>query len=355
MQTYTKSANKSTTEKENLSFLKEIFVPEPNYTQIPNILLDSVMRLVSGSEWKILSAISRETFGWRRSWHDISLSFLEENTGLLRQAVISGINGLIEKGLVQKKKTGKTGAEKSWYKLVMRRAPNEQNNPPQYLKKSEVLETKKRSNNFDQCDFHTGVKIIPNKERATLFKNNTKSSDHIPKSPELDKKSTPPSSAIIFKDDKREIKVDTEIYAKLENEIGKVELAETIESIKSWLEENQNRRIKNTGIERKIRQWNERFQRTKKDLARREEIKQADQRDENAKIMAAEIEKNRQFFQVIKTEYDLDGVVKENQYGIQLKKDINASCRFSDQRFIEFLQTLIKTIKPNKNINKQEN
>lgn len=347
-QVYTRPANKSTTTKENLSFLKEIYVEPPNFTQIPNVLLDSVMRLVSGSEWKILSAISRETFGWHRSWHDISLSFLEENTGLLRPAVISAINGLIEKGLVEKKKTGKTGKEKSWYKLVMKKPENTQKSPPQYLKKSEVLETKKRSNNFDQYENHTRMKIIPNKERATLFKNNTKS----PKVPE---KSTPPSSAIIFKDDKREVKVDTEIYAKLESEIGKVELAETIESIKSWLEENQNRRIKNTGIERKIRQWNERFQRTKKDLARREEIKQADQRDENAKIMAAEIEKNRQFFQVIKTEYDLDGVVKENQYGIQLKKDINASCRFSDQRFIEFLQTLIKTIKPNKNIKKQEN
>lgn len=81
-------------------------VTPPNFTQIPNDLLDK-MADMSPAEFKVLMAICRKTFGWRKSHDVISLSQLEEMTGLSRTAVQAGIMAGIKRGMLERTPAGK--------------------------------------------------------------------------------------------------------------------------------------------------------------------------------------------------------------------------------------------------------
>lgn len=56
-------------------------VAPPNYTQIPNEILDEWMSELSGLQFKIIVAICRKTFGWHKQSDKISISQLESITG----------------------------------------------------------------------------------------------------------------------------------------------------------------------------------------------------------------------------------------------------------------------------------
>jgi phage replication O-like protein O len=73
--------------------MTEGFVP------VPNAYFEYLAEL-SGAETKVLLAILRKTAGWRKESDAISLSQLEEMTGLDRKSVIAGLRGLLERGLI---------------------------------------------------------------------------------------------------------------------------------------------------------------------------------------------------------------------------------------------------------------
>lgn len=73
-------------------------LPEPNYTQVPNVLLDDAMASMSLAELKCTLAIIRKTKGWHKTVDTISLSQLEEMTGLSRKTVIKGLQEGLERG-----------------------------------------------------------------------------------------------------------------------------------------------------------------------------------------------------------------------------------------------------------------
>jgi len=60
----------------------------PNTTQIPNVLMDEVMRTLSTAALKVLFAICRYTYGYGKQSDSISLRQLEEMTGLSRSGVV---------------------------------------------------------------------------------------------------------------------------------------------------------------------------------------------------------------------------------------------------------------------------
>lgn len=272
---YNTHSNKSTSKIENLSFLKENYIPEPNFTQIPNIFLDVISSRLSEAELRVAMTIMRQTFGWHTQWKDISLSFLMKSTGLEKKAVISGINGLVEKGFVEKKKTGKTGCEKSWYKLVVKSDKNVQKSHSQYLKKSENLEIKSRSNNFDQYPKDTGILKIPNKERDTLIskeiyeKNNTRKAATAPPSPII------PLFSYSWKNpktghlEKIENGITPEERSKLrEAGVSETEEREISKEMASWAENSGGTvRFKNANIYKKMLEWNRKRELGKKEKA----------------------------------------------------------------------------------------
>jgi len=70
------------------------------FVPIPNAYIDRYLADLSGAELKVLLAILRRTVGWRKESDEISLSQLEQMTGLDRKSVIKGLRGLLERGLV---------------------------------------------------------------------------------------------------------------------------------------------------------------------------------------------------------------------------------------------------------------
>ena len=64
---------------------------KPNYTQIPNALLDRGQGL-SNAAFRVVCVVLRRTRGWHRQADLISLSQLEAQTGMSRKTVISAID-----------------------------------------------------------------------------------------------------------------------------------------------------------------------------------------------------------------------------------------------------------------------
>lgn len=72
-----------------------------NSTQIPNYLIDEIMPVISGSAFKVLIVIARQTYGWHKEVEWIAYSQLIEKTGLHRESVASGLKELKEKKLIE--------------------------------------------------------------------------------------------------------------------------------------------------------------------------------------------------------------------------------------------------------------
>lgn len=74
----------------------------PNYTQTPNDLFDKFLPDLGDAELRVLLAIIRQTFGFRRSKARISLTRLEKATGLSRQSALTGATALEARSLITK-------------------------------------------------------------------------------------------------------------------------------------------------------------------------------------------------------------------------------------------------------------
>lgn len=80
---------------------------KPNYTQVPNEFIDIIMSNIGGSSVKVFLAICRKTIGWHKDTDSISLTQLQEMTGISRNTLLDSINELGGL-LVIDKKEGKT-------------------------------------------------------------------------------------------------------------------------------------------------------------------------------------------------------------------------------------------------------
>jgi len=79
---------------------------KPNYTQLPNALLDHHLPQMKESELKVVLAIARATFGWHKESVKLSLSQLMEKTGMTRQGVVNGAQAGIERGVIVREPDG---------------------------------------------------------------------------------------------------------------------------------------------------------------------------------------------------------------------------------------------------------
>jgi len=79
----------------------------PNYTQTPNTLFD-LMPTMSNQELRVTLAIIRKTKGWHKQEDELSLTQLQEVTGLSRQGVINGVKQALKRGTVYRKLSGRS-------------------------------------------------------------------------------------------------------------------------------------------------------------------------------------------------------------------------------------------------------
>ena len=79
----------------------------PNYTQTPNELFDEHLKDMSEAELRVTLAVIRRTFGWKQHSVPLSLSELENITGLSRQGVMNGVKAAQQRGLIARTTRGK--------------------------------------------------------------------------------------------------------------------------------------------------------------------------------------------------------------------------------------------------------
>ena len=82
-------------------------VDKPNYTQIPNLLLDDLFPLMAEAELRVTLTVARETFGYHRERAKLSLTELQELTRLSRQGVINGVESGLDRGTLCREKDDK--------------------------------------------------------------------------------------------------------------------------------------------------------------------------------------------------------------------------------------------------------
>jgi phage replication O-like protein O len=122
------------------------FVPPPGYTTIPNVLLDEVMPVASGAEWKVTCAIARQTFGWNRGERLLTNAQLCDLTGLSRQSVTKGLEEGLDRGYLGRRSVG---SNKYAYGLRVKKVDSSPDSRGGELPKNSpdsFLETRKRTN-----------------------------------------------------------------------------------------------------------------------------------------------------------------------------------------------------------------
>lgn len=81
----------------------------PEHTQTPNSFFDVTLpQIKSIGELKVLLAIMRQTFGWRKFSDTISMSQLVKITGLSRQGVVNGLQLGLEHGFIERTAQGQS-------------------------------------------------------------------------------------------------------------------------------------------------------------------------------------------------------------------------------------------------------
>lgn len=80
----------------------------PNSFQVPNAIIDDLMSILSGAEFKCYMLVVRQTTGWNKQEDAVSISQMMEKCNLSNKGVINACDRLVELGLLTKK-TGYRG------------------------------------------------------------------------------------------------------------------------------------------------------------------------------------------------------------------------------------------------------
>lgn len=123
---------------------------KPNFTQIPNIVLDEMMSELNESELKVFLYICRRTYGFHKEKDAISLSQLtdgiivngeklDKGTGLSKRAVVSAISSLTLKNIIFCNKEGYINI----YQIVQNSNQNGANFTPNMVQNSNTQKKEK--------------------------------------------------------------------------------------------------------------------------------------------------------------------------------------------------------------------
>ena len=148
-------------------------IEKPNYTQTPNILFDEIMRDLNGAELKVILAVIRKTFGWHKERDRISLTQLEEMTGLSRQGILNAIHGkkkeksviggLVNKGYIKIIETKQGNV----YELVVKEV-DQQETASQLSRLEVVNKVDQESGLASQQSRHTKESILNKLDKETI-------------------------------------------------------------------------------------------------------------------------------------------------------------------------------------------
>lgn len=208
----------------------------PNYTQLPNFIIDQYLDKLTGLEIKILITICRKTLGWHKLCDSISLSQLVESCGSNKEKVSKSVKSLIDHGLIKKFLTGPLGRQKAIYEL------NFSNNSDGYRKGTgkKVLKTPNPLCKPAIQKSATGTFSVPTKEREQ--KETTTAPSEVVVYKSLDSLNIPLSLKIRLSKDHSELEVDRAVRRTLAWKGRKSDQAAVITAIRnsdSWEDEEK--------------------------------------------------------------------------------------------------------------------
>ena len=102
-------------------------IKEPNFTQLPNSILDGMAEL-SDIELRIILVVCRQTFGWHRESAVLSKSFLMKATGMAGGSVVKACELLINRGLLEKETSSQFNGA-NCFKIVVESCPPDRQVP----------------------------------------------------------------------------------------------------------------------------------------------------------------------------------------------------------------------------------
>jgi hypothetical protein len=192
---------------------------QPKYTQTPNLLLDEHLPDMGHAETKVVLAIVRQTFGWHKRSDVLSLSQMEELTGLSRQGVLNGMEAAMERGVVERTPAGTSYR----YSLVV----NEVDHPPHEVV-NEVDQGSQRSRPevVNEVDTQKKEKKTVPKERARAREGDT--TPFAPEPPEPSPPVDPDSCPLVraFTN-----VTDTQPHYRVKNKLTKVWAAGDVDDV----------------------------------------------------------------------------------------------------------------------------
>lgn len=89
----------------------------PNYTQVPNSILDR-MADFSDTEFRVIVFVCRQTFGWGKDKAALSISFIAKGCGVSDRGVVYACETLCKKNLISKEKTDQFGGANA-FRLIL--------------------------------------------------------------------------------------------------------------------------------------------------------------------------------------------------------------------------------------------
>ena len=151
----------------------------PNSFQIANAVIDEYLSQMSGNAWKCYGLIVRKTRGWQKTHDSLSVSQIQEATGIKSEATVEkAINELVNLGLIGKQ--SRIGLPNVYFLISDPKkcgTPPQKNVPPQKngvgppLKNGGHINTKYKkqiSTNVDINTAHEKTAKKPTKHEADL-------------------------------------------------------------------------------------------------------------------------------------------------------------------------------------------
>lgn len=78
------------------------------FTKVPNSLMDWLARAdLNMTQFRIVNAVIRYTFGFHRNWCYLALSKLSEHTGCNRRQIVRELNNLLDRGILLERMKGR--------------------------------------------------------------------------------------------------------------------------------------------------------------------------------------------------------------------------------------------------------
>lgn len=127
-----------------------------SYVQFPTYILDCLLNELSGTEFKILSLIIRNTIGWYKSFDSISLTQFMNKLSLSKPSVIKALKSLQSKKYIIIKRTNYITSYAISKKLLKR------------VKTEELVETSKNILPTSKEILPTGKKTLPTIDTSLL-------------------------------------------------------------------------------------------------------------------------------------------------------------------------------------------